>query len=119
MYHLLCTLRVLMAAVIATVLLPPLALAGHGKPHWGAWFKERQRSADTAVAAIERGRKIFNEMGCAGCHPRGGTIGGRARNILGKLSPRPVPDLHGAASHFPRVATGKKILVTLGQMNDI
>ncbi len=100
-----------------------LILSGENRWQWhiinSVSALERQRSADTAVAAIERGRKIFNEMGCAGCHPRGGTIGGRARNILGKLSPRPVPDLHGAASHFPRVATGKKVLVTLGQMNDI
>ena len=118
MHYLCSALRLLAAAVLATILLPPLALATHGKPHWGGWFKERQ-GKDTAAAAIERGRKIFNEIGCAGCHPRGGTIGGRARNIVGKLSPREIPDLHGAASHFPRVATGKKKLVTLGQMNDV
>jgi hypothetical protein len=35
------------------------------------------------------------------------------------MSPRAIPDLHGAAQHFPRVATGKKVLVTLGQMNDL
>ena len=118
MHHLYSALRVVVAAVLVTSVFQPLALAGHGKPHWGAWFKQRQ-GKDTAAAAMERGRKIFNEIGCSGCHPRGGTIGGRARNILGKLSPREIPDLHGAASHFPRVATGKKKLVTLGQMNDV
>ncbi|MFQ5859403.1 MAG: hypothetical protein ACE5LU_27715 [Anaerolineae bacterium] len=119
MHHVGSALRVLAAVVLATFLLPPPASATHeGKPHWGAWFKQRP-SGDSAAAAIERGRKVFNELGCAGCHPRGGTIGGRARNVLGKLSPRPIPDLHGAARHFPRVATGMKKLVTLGQMNDV
>ncbi len=118
MHHLNAVFRMLIAVVLATMLLPPLAFATHGKPHWGAWFKERQKG-DTAVAAIERGRQYFNELGCGGCHPRGGTIGGPIRNFFGKMSPRPIPDLHGAAQHFPRVVTGKKVLVTLGQMNDL
>ncbi len=118
MHHLGFALRMFIAVVFTTILLPPLAFATHGKPHWGAWFKTHQKG-DTAAAAIERGRQVFNELGCGGCHPRGGTIGGRARNIVGKLSPRPIPDLHGAAQHFPRVATGKKVLVSLGQMNDL
>ncbi len=118
MHHLTPVFRLLIAVAIATILLPQLAFATHGKPHWGAWFKEHQ-GGDTAAAAIERGRNIFNELGCGGCHPRGGTIGGTAKNILGKTSPRPIPDLHGAARHFPRVATPKKVLVSLGQMNDL
>ena len=118
MHHLNAVFRMLTAVAFATTLLPPLAFATHGKPHWGAWFKAHQKG-DTAAAAIERGRQVFNELGCGGCHPRGGTIGGRTRNFFGKWSPRPIPDLHGAAQHFPRVATGKKVLVTLGQMNDL
>ncbi len=118
MHHLNTVCRMLIAVMFTTMLLPPLALALHGKPHWGAWFKAHQ-GKDTAAAAIERGRTIFNDLGCAGCHPRGGTIGGTALNFFGKRSPRVIPDLHGAARHFPRVATPKKVLVSLGQMNDL
>ncbi len=118
MQHLNAVFRMLIVVTFTTMLLPPLVFATHGKPHWGAWFKEHQKG-DTAAAAIERGRNIFNELGCGGCHPRGGTIGGITKNILGKTSPRPIPDLHGAAHHFPPVATPKKVLVSLGQMNDL
>ena len=52
MHHLNAVFRTLIAVVIATMLLPPLAFATHGKPHWGAWFKERQKG-DTAPRAYQ------------------------------------------------------------------
>lgn len=73
---------------------------------------------DTIDASIARGRKLFNELGCAGCHPRGGTIGGTARMVDGTVMPIPVPDLRGAALHYPRIA-GPGYVATIGILNDM
>jgi len=80
-------------------------------------FMEVLRSNDSVDAAVERGRKFFNDIGCAGCHPRGGTIGGTAVDVAGNRNPIPIPALKGAALHFPRIIAGK--VVTLGQLNDL
>lgn len=90
-----------------------MAAKGMGK------FFDLRQGQDNIEAAIQRGEKIFNDLGCAGCHPRGGTIGGTAVTSTGIKMPVPIPSLKGAALHMPRVATPKAILVDLGQMNDL
>ncbi len=83
----------------------------------GPYF-ETLRSNDFVDASIARGQRLFNEMGCAGCHPRGGTIGGTAVDASGNKMDIPIPDLRGAALHYPRrAATG--FLATIGTMNDL
>lgn len=76
-------------------------------------FFELHRADDRLEAAVERGRSIFEEKGCGRCHPGGGTIG---RTKEGGF---PIPDLHGARDRYPKVVTPKRIVVTLGQMNDV
>ncbi len=73
---------------------------------------------DSIEAAIARGQKRFNELGCAGCHPRGGTIGGTAVDATGNKMNIPIPSLQGAALHYPRIA-GSGFLATIGIMNDL
>ncbi len=84
-----------------------------------AAFFDKHQGKDNIEAAIKRGEKIFNDLGCAGCHPRGGTIGGTAVTSTGMKMPVPIPKLAGAALHFPRIATPKGIVVNLGEMNDL
>lgn len=68
--------------------------------------------------SIKRGQDLFNKIGCAGCHPRGGTIGGTARDVAGNPVPIPIPSLIGAALHYPRMSmTG--FAATIGIMNDL
>jgi hypothetical protein len=68
--------------------------------------------------SIKRGEALFNKLGCAGCHPRGGTIGGTARDVAGNPVPVPIPSLIGAAIHYPRMSmTG--FAATIGIMNDL
>ncbi len=75
--------------------------------------------ADASIdASIDRGKQLFNQLGCGGCHPRGGTIGGVQRNVAGDVVPIPVPDLRGAALHYPRLSmTG--FAANIGIMNDL
>lgn len=83
-------------------------------------FAQTLKPGDSIDAAIERGRKLFNEIGCAGCHPRGGTIGGTAVDVTGNRYPIPIPDLRGAALHYPRIGMGQMhTILTLGQLNDL
>lgn len=78
------------------------------------------KTGDSIDAAIERGKKFFNEIGCAGCHPRGGTIGGTAFDVAGNQFPIPIPELRGSALHFPRIGMGPaRAVLTLGQLNDL
>ena len=83
----------------------------------GPYFQTLQ--ADNTIAdSIERGKQIFRQLGCAGCHPRGGTIGGTALNVAGQRVPVPIPALKGAALHYPRQSmTG--FAATIGIMNDL
>jgi hypothetical protein len=83
----------------------------------GPYFQTLQQ--DQSIAdSIERGQQIFNQLGCGGCHPRGGTIGGTALNVAGQRVPVPVPALTGAALHYPRLSmTG--FAATIGIMNDL
>lgn len=78
------------------------------------------KRGDSVDAAIARGRRLFNRIGCAGCHPRGGTIGGTAFDVAGNPFPIPIPALRGSALHFPRIGMGPtRAVLTLGQLNDL
>ena len=73
---------------------------------------------DRIDASIARGQKLFNELGCAGCHPRGGTIGGTAVDASGNRMNIEIPTLRGAALHYPRRAASG-FMATIGTMNDL
>lgn len=81
-------------------------------------YMETLKPGDNIDASIGRGRKLFNDLGCAGCHPRGGTIGGTAVAVDGTRMPIPIPDLRGAALHYPRIA-GSGFIATVGMLNDM
>ena len=68
--------------------------------------------------SIKRGQDLFNKIGCAGCHPRGGTIGGTTRDVAGNPVPVPIPSLIGAALHYPRLSM-TNFAATIGIMNDL
>lgn len=73
---------------------------------------------DYVDASIARGKKLYNELGCAGCHPRGGTIGGTAVDASGNRMNIEIPTLRGAALHYPRRAASG-FMATIGIMNDL
>jgi hypothetical protein len=78
------------------------------------------QTGDSIDASIARGKKLFNDIGCAGCHPRGGTIGGTAFDVAGNPFPIPIPKLRDSALHFPRIGMGPaRAVLTLGQLNDL
>ena len=81
-------------------------------------YTETLKPGDSIDTSIARGRKLFNDLGCAGCHPRGGTIGGTAAMVDGTRMPIPIPDLRGAADHYPRIA-GPGYVATIGILNDM
>jgi len=83
----------------------------------GPYF-QTLKSNDRIDASIERGRKLFNELGCAGCHPRGGTIGGTAVDASGNRMNIEIPSLHNIALHYPRRAASG-FMATIGMMNDL
>jgi hypothetical protein len=81
-------------------------------------YVQTLKQGDTIEASIARGQEVFNSLGCAGCHPRGGTIGGVANDVTGNRMNIPIPDLHGAALHYPRIA-GPGFIATIGTLNDL
>jgi cytochrome c len=85
----------------------------------GPYF-ETLKPADSVEESIKRGEKVFNELGCAGCHPRGGSLGEgvTAVDATGNRMPIPIPDLRGAALHYPRIG-GSGFIATLGMLNDM
>jgi cytochrome c len=83
----------------------------------GPYF-QTLKSNDNIDASIARGQKLFNELGCAGCHPRGGTIGGTAVDASGNRMNIQIPTLRGAALHYPRRAASG-FMATIGTMNDL
>ena len=83
----------------------------------GPYF-QTLKANDLIDASIGRGRKLFNELGCAGCHPRGGTIGGTAVDATGNRMNIEIPALRGAALHYPRRAASG-FMATIGIMNDL
>lgn len=106
-----------LAAVGVAVLLGPAA-AQQKKQITPGPYMETLKPGDSIEAAVARGRKLFNQLGCAGCHPRGGTIGGTAVMVDGTRMPIPIPDLRGAADHYPRIA-GTGFIATIGVLNDM
>lgn len=112
--------RTTVALVASLLAFPLLTLAQEKKQIQLAPFVETLKGGDAIDQAIERGKKLFNDIGCAGCHPRGGTIGGTAVDVAGNRFPIPIPDLRGAALHFPRIGMGPThAILTLGQLNDL
>lgn len=97
---------------------PSAALAQQKKEVKPGVYMETLKSGDNVDASIARGRKLFNDLGCAGCHPRGGSIGGTATMVDGTRMPIPIPDLRGAANHYPRIA-GPGFVATIGVLNDM
>ena len=83
----------------------------------GPYF-QTLKADDQIDASIGRGRKLFNELGCAGCHPRGGTIGGTAVDATGTRMNIEIPTLREAALHYPRRAASG-FMATIGIMNDL
>ncbi|MFQ5912081.1 MAG: hypothetical protein ACE5JS_02755 [Nitrospinota bacterium] len=83
----------------------------------GPYF-QTLRPEKTIADAVGRGKKLFNDLGCAGCHPRGGTIGGTARAVDGSRVPVPIPALRGAALHYPRLSM-TNFVANIGIMNDL
>lgn len=105
----------LVVGLIGTVVTP--ALAQQKQIQMGPYM-ETLKPQDSIDVAIARGKKLFNQLGCAGCHPRGGTIGGTAVAVDGNRMPIPIPDLRGAALHYPRIA-GTGFIATIGMLNDM
>ena len=107
-----------MPVLIATVLVlySMLGMASAQVP-MGPYFQTLKQ--DRSIAnAVDRGKTLFNDLGCGGCHPRGGTIGGTALNVAGQRVPVPIPALRGAALHYPRLSmTG--FAANIGIMNDL
>ena len=83
----------------------------------GPYF-QTLKADDKIDTSIARGRKLFNGLGCAGCHPRGGTIGGTAVDATGNRMNIEIPTLRGAALHYPRRAASG-FMATIGTMNDL
>lgn len=106
----------LVAAYVGAPLAP--AIAQQKKEIKPGVYMETLKPGDNIDAAIARGQTRFNAMGCAGCHPRGGTIGGTAVAVDGSRMPIPIPDLRGAALHYPRIA-GPGFIATIGTLNDM
>jgi hypothetical protein len=100
-------------------MLPQLSHAQQKKKElvMGPYF-QTLKPDDRIDASIARGQKLFNEMGCAGCHPRGGTIGGTAVDASGNRMNIEIPTLRGAALHYPRRAASG-FMATIGTMNDL
>ncbi len=83
------------------------------------FFTQKRDGWGSSVAAsVKRGKKVFRDVGCVGCHPRGRTVGGTAVDVMGNRNPVPIPTLVGAAEHFPRLSPAGQV-INLGQMNDL
>jgi mono/diheme cytochrome c family protein len=106
-------------AFLVITLLPQLSHAQQKKKElvMGPYF-QTLKSDDRIDASIARGQKLFNAQGCAGCHPRGGTIGGTAVDATGNRMNIEIPTLKGAALHYPRRAASG-FMGTIGTMNDL
>ncbi|MBI4607785.1 MAG: c-type cytochrome [Candidatus Rokubacteria bacterium] len=111
-------MAVALSVFVFVAVVPLPLLAQQKKEIKPGVYMETLKPGDNIDAAIARGRKLFNDLGCAGCHPRGGTIGGTAVAVDGTRMPIPIPDLRGAALHYPRIA-GPGIVATVGILNDM
>lgn len=108
-----------LAALILTLSLPTSVQAQQKKKElaMGPYFQTLKPN-DRIDTSIARGQKLFNELGCAGCHPRGGTIGGTAVDASGNRMNIEIPALKDAALHYPRRAASG-FMATIGTMNDL
>ncbi len=77
-----------------------------------------QKRDNSVVTSVKRGKKVFRDVGCTGCHPRGRTVGGTAVDVMGNRNPFPIPTLVGAAEHFPRLSAAGQV-INLGQFNNL
>jgi cytochrome c len=104
---------------LVAAMLPQMSYAQQKKKElvMGPYF-QTLKADDRINASIARGQKLFNELGCAGCHPRGGTIGGTAVDATGNRMNIEIPTLRGAALHYPRRAASG-FMATIGTMNDL
>ena len=93
------------------------ALAQQKTIPMGPYFQTLQRES-SIVGSIDRGKVLFNQLACGGCHPRGGTIGGTALNVAGQRVPIPIPALKNAALHYPRLSMAG-FAANIGTMNDL
>lgn len=59
--------------------------------------------------ALSLGEELYNSYGCAGCHPKGRTIGGKAMDM-------PIPSLKGVKERFPKFKPGNDYVITLSDM---
>ena len=110
---------VTLGALFLALSLPTLVEAQQKKKElaMGPYF-QTLKPDDRIDVSISRGQKLFNELGCAGCHPRGGTIGGTAVDATGTRMNIEIPTLRGAALHYPRRAASG-FMATIGTMNDL
>lgn len=105
-------------SIFLALSLPALLYAQQKKEIVMGPYFQTLKSNDRIDASIARGRKLFNELGCAGCHPRGGTIGGTAVDASGNRMNIEIPALKNAALHYPRRAASG-FMATIGTMNDL
>lgn len=106
------------ACLFLIVALPAVLFAQQKKELAMGPYFQTLKPDDRIDTAIARGRKLFNETGCAGCHPRGGTIGGTAVDATGNRMNIEIPSLKGVALHYPRRAASG-FMATIGMMNDL
>lgn len=109
---------VMLASFFLALSLPALLHAQKKKELAMGPYFQTLKSNDRVDASIARGKKHFNELGCAGCHPRGGTIGGTAVDATGTRMNIEIPPLKGAALHYPRRAASG-FMATIGTLNDL
>lgn len=112
------TTLVALAALILALSLPTFVQAQQKKELAMGPYFQTLKPDDRIDVSIARGQKLFNELGCAGCHPRGGTIGGTAVDATGNRMNIEIPALRGAALHYPRRAASG-FMGTIGTMNDL
>ena len=107
-----------LAAFFLALSLPALLNAQQKRELAMGPYFQTLKPNDRIDASIARGQKLFNELGCAGCHPRGGTIGGTAVDASGNRMNIEIPGLKDAALHYPRRAASG-FMATIGTMNDL
>ncbi len=105
-------------SIFLALSLPGLLYAQQKKEIVMGPYFQTLKSNDRIDASIARGRKLFNGLGCAGCHPRGGTIGGTAVDATGTRMNIEIPTLKNSALHYPRRAASG-FMATIGVMNDL
>jgi hypothetical protein len=107
-----------LGALLLVLSLPSSGFAQKKKSLAMGPYFQTLKGNDLVDTSIGRGRKLFNKLGCAGCHPRGGTIGGTAVDATGNRMNIEIPTLRGAALHYPRRAASG-FMATIGIMNDL